>query len=310
MHSLPGRVLAYPLDMRNVVVFALLLTSFSVPFYGQAKFSADALYAAQERFAHTAAAKGEGAAFLDNLTDDAIVFRPVPTQGLKFWRDHDEPVPITVDRTVNNMDMSSDGRLGYTTGMWRSTRKDGPNTIEHYGEYVTIWERREGKPFKVVLDITTRHDDIQSAFAAGTPATYDTNAKGWSATNDAMRYLRTAMNMGQGIAAALKSTTMDDVRLLVDDQPPITGRDKVVEAAKRYTAIGFPSMVTIYQSGDMAYFWNQCRYQNSSEGLERGNCLQVMKLRNKKWWITLAAFARLEDDRAPVLTPGTKRKPH
>jgi ketosteroid isomerase-like protein len=295
--------------MRNAVVFALLLVCLSVAAAGQGKYSADALYAAQERFAHTAAAEGEKSAFLNNLTEDAIVFRPVPTNGLKYWRDHEEPVKITVDRTVANMDMSSDGRLGYTTGMWRSTRKEGADDIQHYGEYITLWERREGQPFKVVLDITTRHDDIQSSFGGGGVATFDTNAKGWSATNDAMRYLRTAMNMGQGISTALKVTTMDDVRLLVDDQPPITGRDNVVEAAKRYTAIGFPSDVTIYQSGDMAYFWNQCRYQNSAEGLERGNCLQVMKLRNKKWWITLAAFARLDDDKPPVLAPGSKRKP-
>jgi len=294
--------------MRNALVVALLLAGLSLTTLGQGNYSADALYAAQERFGRAAATEGEKAAFLKNLTDDAIVFRPVPTPGLKFWREQDVTVPVTVDRTVSAMDMSSDGRLGYTTGLWRSTKKDGANTVEHYGEYVTIWERREGQPFKVVLDITTRHDDIQSAYASGGAVSSDPNIKGWSATNDAMRYLSTGMRFGRGLAAALKATTMDDVRLLVDDQPPITGRDNVVEAAKRYTAIGFPTDVTIYQSGDMAYFWNQCRYQNSIEGLERGNCLQVMKLRNKKWWITLAAFARLEDDKPPVLAASSKRK--
>ena len=113
---------------------------------------------------------------------------------------------------------------------------------------------------------------------------------------------------GGGLAAALNVTTMDDVRLLIDDEPPVVGKKKVLEAARLYTAMGFPENVAIYQSGDMAYFWNQCRYQNNSEGIERGNCLQVMNLRNKTWWIVLAVFARLDDAKPPVLVAGSSHK--
>jgi hypothetical protein len=135
----------------------------------------------------------------------------------------------------------------------------------------------------------------------------DPNSRGWSATNDAMRFLRTSME-GGGLAAALSTASMDDVRLLIDDEPPVVGRKNVIEAARIYTSMGFPENVAIYQSGDMAYFWNQCRFQNSAEGTERGNCLQIMKLRNKKWWIVLAVFARLDDAKPPVLTAGSHRK--
>jgi len=75
-----------------------------------------------------------------------------------------------------------------------------------------------------------------------------------------------------------------------------------------YTAMGFPASVAIYQSGDMAYFWNECHYQNNTEGIERGNCLQIMKLRGKKWWIVLAVFSRLDDAKPPVLASPKRRK--
>ena len=295
--------------MRKYLFTALLLLGLACVAVAQPRRPIDALFGAQDSFSKKAASDGERSAFLSVLTDDAIVFRPAPIKGLQFWQQSIEPVPVTLERRILYADVSSSGLLGYTTGPWKTSTKDNGKTIEHSGEYVTLWERRGGDDFRAVLDITTRHDDLEEALSdkGGGPSTEDPNTRGWSATNDAYKFLRTSMT-GGGLAAALNAATMDDVRLLIDDEAPIVGKKKVVQAARMYTAMGFPDNVAIFQSGDMAYFWNQCRYQNNTEGVERGNCLQIMKLRDKKWWIVLAVFARLDDGKPPVLVSGSHKK--
>ena len=294
--------------MKQYFCAVLLVLELTLASTAQPHLPIDALYGAQDSFCKKATSDGERAAFLSVLTGDGVVFKPAPVGGLQFWQQDSEDQATTVSRKLAVADVSSNGLLGYTTGTWKSSRKDNGKAVEHAGEYVTIWERRNSEGFRAVLDITTRHDDIDNVGSdSARAATQDPNSRGWSATNDAYKFLHTSMQ-GGGLAAALNVTTMDDVRLLIDDEPPVVGKKKVLEAARLYTAMGFPENVAIYQSGDMAYFWNQCRYQNNSEGIERGNCLQVMKLRNKKWWIVLAVFARLDDAKPPVLVAGSSHK--
>ena len=295
--------------MRKYLLAALLLLGSAFGLSAQPHVPIDSLYGAQDSFSRKAASDGERAAFVSALTEDAVIFKPAPVKGLRFWQQNVEAAPTTVERKVSFADVASSGMLGYTTGAWRSSTKVEGKAVEHSGEYVTIWERRNNDGFKAVLDITTKHDDMAAVAAnsGGDPATHDPNARGWSATNDVMKFLHTSM-LGGGLAAALETATMDDVRLLIDDEPPIIGRKKVVKAARLYTAMGFPASVAIYQSGDMAYFWNECHYQNNTEGIERGNCLQIMKLRGKKWWIVLAVFSRLDDAKPPVLASPKRRK--
>jgi hypothetical protein len=114
--------------------------------------------------------------------------------------------------------------------------------------------------------------------------------------------------MSQHLGEAYKGYAADEIRFLRDGFPPITGRKQVIEATKDYRAVKFPFKVALMESGDMAYSWNPCEYNVSDEGMERGNCLHVWKLRDKKWLIVLAAFARVESDMKPVLKTKTARQ--
>jgi hypothetical protein len=40
---------------------------------------------------------------------------------------------------------------------------------------------------------------------------------------------------------------------------------------------------------------------NSEEGMEKGTCLNIWKLRKKKWYITASAFARIPNMIKPTL---------
>jgi len=112
----------------------------------------------------------------------------------------------------------------------------------------------------------------------------------------------------EALGGAYKKFAAEDVRILHDGSPPITGKKKVVSEMKRYISINFPKKVALLQAADMAYTWNACEFADSNEGIEKGNCLHVWKLRDKKWWIVLGVFARMPDDTPPALKPRQKAK--
>jgi hypothetical protein len=63
----------------------------------------------------------------------------------------------------------------------------------------------------------------------------------------------------------------------------------------------------LFQSADMAYTWNPCKFADSIEGVEEGNCLQVWKLRDKKWLIVLSIYAKVPAEKPPVLQTKEKK---
>lgn len=275
--------------------------------FANAQVDSSQLDDAESRFFHSIGSAGQKAAFLSVLSDDAMMFRSDPIKARDYWRGLDEP-SVTLTRTNAFTDLSSNGMLGYTTGSWRSATKEKEPSFK-YGEYVTIWERRVTTGFRAVLDIVTTHDQFNPGDIKKMSVTpskiVDENKKGYSATNAAMQFLR--LGMGEGsLATAYEFGSQDDVRLIVDFLPPILGKKRVMTAAKQYKSLSVPSNLAIYQSGDMAYFWHPCSYANSVEGVEKGNCLHIMKLRKKNWYVVLSVFARLENDAPPALKPKSK----
>ncbi|MBV9214796.1 MAG: hypothetical protein JO053_01360 [Acidobacteria bacterium] len=253
-------------------------------------------------FISTLASRGQKAAFLSVLADDAVMFHNGPTRARDYWTGRQDS-PLLLTRTQAFSDVSSNGQLGYTTGSWRTaTREKDP--VYKYGEYVTIWERRQKTGFRVVLDMVTIHPPYQPGevkkMSISPNRSVDVNKKGYSATNSAMRFLGLGAG-GGNLATAYEFSSQDDVRLIVDFLPPILGKKRVLTEAKEYKSLIVPSNLAIYQSGDMAYFWHPCSYDNSVEGTENGNCLHIMKLRKKQWWIVFSMFARQESEAPPVL---------
>jgi len=115
-----------------------------------------------------------------------------------------------------------------------------------------------------------------------------------------MKFTRLSMAPG-ALGGALEEFAADDVRFLRDGSPPIIGKKEVVKATRIYRTVRFPTNIALFQSADMAYTWNPCKFADSEEGIEEGNCLQIWKLDNKKWWIVLSVYARIPTEKPPVL---------
>lgn len=293
--------------MRNFVLITALAV-FSAA--AAAQDPRDGLLSAERGLTKATGEVGVKPAVLQFFSDDAIIFRPEATNSKDFWNRRDD-VKAAAVREVRDYGLASNGQLGYTTGTIEifGNGRNVPST--EYGDYVTIWGRRQNGEWRAVLEMVVKHEKgVTLPFKPSIPYVpfqIDPNKGGRSAADPSMSFLRASMGV-PALGGAYKNFGAQDMRFLRDGWPAITGRKRVIEATKDYRSVKFPGKVALIESGDMAYSWNPCEYNVSDEGMERGNCLHIWKLRNKRWWIVLGAFARIESTVIPQLKTKNSRK--
>jgi ketosteroid isomerase-like protein len=283
-----------------------LLVLFLTVLFASVLFCQDDLgpmLAAENAFIRAARENGAKHAFLDHLSTDSVLFRPQAINGRQYWREQDGPAGEILVRKTIYADVSANGLLGYTTGNWRIYKKDKSEATAVFGQYVTIWQRREDGRYSATLDIAISHDKLpflQTDHVGRVERTRDLNERGWSPADASIGFHRMSMTNVR-LGGAYEEYAAKDVRLLVDREPPIVGKKNVVREMNRFIAAEFPTKVVAFQSADLAYTWNPCRFASNDEGLENGNCLHIWKLRDKKWRIVLGVFARFPNEKPPSL---------
>jgi len=295
--------------MNRILLLSTLIFVFCGNVFAQSDLQQ--MYGAERSFDQIAEESGMKAAFLGFLASDAIVFRPTPVNGIDFWKSqNDAAAPTILVRNSTYADISFNGLLGYTMGSWRSYPKGKRDDLSKFGQFVTLWEKNQDGKFRAAVDVGITHDEIpvtDKATGYLTDIRKDPNISGRSPADASMNFLTMSMNQS-ALGGAYDKFAADDVRVLHDGVPPIVGKKTVVSEMKRYKSINFPKKVALFQAADMAYTWNACEFADSNEGIEKGNCLHIWKLRDKKWWIVLGVFARVTDDSLPSLKPKPKAK--
>lgn len=279
----------------------------------QQRFTADSdvqpIIDAERTFEAHAGSEGIRSAYLNALAPDSIIFRPGPVKGLEYWRASKDSSSLLLSRNITYADIASNGKLGYTTGNWRLYQRGKSESLAKFGQYVTIWEKRPNG-WQATIDIGISHEKLPFSETdkpvKGEPGR-DLNRGGWSPADDSMKFSQLSMRP-EALSGALQQYADDDVRVLLDNYPPILGKKNALKATKNYLALRFPQKISLYQAADMAYTWNPCQFSNSREGMEQGNCLQIWKLRNKKWLIVLSIFARVPNETPPTLKPPDKTR--
>src|SRR5437660_9708657 len=120
----------------NLFLITLLL------FAGNLRAELTSLVDAERAFARLSIEKGTRDAFLTNLSDESIIFRPNAVRG-KAWFESN-PAPTTqLDWQPAFADIAKSGDLGYTTGPWQLRRTPGDPPVA-FGHYVTVWRQQAG----------------------------------------------------------------------------------------------------------------------------------------------------------------------
>ena len=291
----------------RIFLISVLALSFCASAFAQSDYQE--MLDAARAFDQAAAETGVKPAYLAFLSDDSTIFRPGAVNGKEYWNSQKNSAKERLVRTISYTDIAANGLLGYTTGGWQLFPDGKKQPATKFGQYVTVWEKRNGK-FLATLDIVINHDPMpvsDNNSIKATDGVKDMNDRGWSPADASMNFLRDSMT-DEELSGAYKKFAADDVRLFRDREPPIIGKKRVVDETKHYKSVAFPRKVSTFVSADMAYTWNPCKFENSNEGFEEGNCLHIWKLRDKKWWIVLGVFAPTVNEMKPQLKTKYKGK--
>jgi ketosteroid isomerase-like protein len=118
--------------------------------------AARSLAAAESAFAAHSVREDIRAAFLANFADDGVYVRDGWVQAKTDLAKRSAPA-IVLDWRPVFTEVAWSGDLGLSTGPWRITSKAKPDAAPSFGQFVSVWRRDPGGPWKVAVDIGIGH---------------------------------------------------------------------------------------------------------------------------------------------------------
>ncbi len=248
----------------------------------------------ERSFAKTAAEKGTKTAFLTFLADDGIVFNPTETNGKLVWNARPES-PSLLTWNPAWADISSDGKLGYTTGGWEFRPKGKTDKPTVFGEYVTLWQQQADGGFKAVLDIGITHPATNLSNAA--PKSPKDAGMGVKSVKDGVTSnTLTDIFSNKSMANGYFNYLADDCLVLRDGNLPFVGKQPAFLALEKLDKEFPPTNFLNFNSnsskisGNLMYVWGVYQLTEKDKSVKKWNFLQIWKNRNGKWEIVLDVF--------------------
>jgi ketosteroid isomerase-like protein len=238
--------------MRNLapVAAAIALASCAHPL--ESPGAADSLAAAEAAFAAQSVREDMRAAFLAHFADDGLFVRDGWTPA-RAWLASRPPPPIVLDWRPVYVEVASSGDLGLSTGPWRATPKQDAAAAPAHGQFVSIWKRAPGQPWKVAVDLGISHPGdalwtapLETRVAAG-------GGHAGSLADAEAAFARDCARAGQRAAYGAHGSAQ--LRRYRDGEPPAAAlaaalaSPSMTEARTAWTA----SHVEAARSGDFGY---------------------------------------------------------
>lgn len=182
---------------------------------------AQTLAAAETSFAAHSMREDMRAAFLAAFAPDGVFVRGTWTLAHPWLEPRAAP-PIVLDWRPVHVEAARSGDLGLSTGPWRITPKGGAAPTA-FGQFVSIWTRDAGGPWRVAVDIGISHP-------APTPWDAPLDARvspGVAAVSplDAAESAFSDVAAREGTSAAWSRWAASDIRIYREGHAPVLGRD-------------------------------------------------------------------------------------
>lgn len=278
-----------------VLIFIVFLTG---TVFGQINSDLAKVAETEKSFARTAFEKGTKSAFLEFAAPDGIMFYPTAVNAITYWKSRDESKAL-LSWQPSFVDISSNGVLGWTTGPWEYRPNGKTDAPSAWGEFVTLWQKQPDGKFRFVLDIGVSHEKAQvEGVEWKSPADIgkELNEQRMTAGDSANGFFQ--MTGQNSLSKAYKSFAADDIRVLREGKMPILGKNAFLsELKKNKMSVAFTKRGSFFGAADLAYISNTYVLTRADKTVEKGNFVQIWKLRGGKWQIVLDLFNPIPEEK-------------
>ena len=261
------------------------------------------LVEAERAFARLSEARGIREAFLANLADDAIVFRPRPVPGKKLYAGRDK-IPGWLTWSPEFAAISRAGDLGYTSGPYELRAQKKSDTLSSSGHYITLWRVQPDGSWKAVFDGGVVHPPEGKAVpdlmletnpaAPAPPASVDVEKE--QAVLLARDKRLSEDSAGSRSFRNLWEAMAEDVRLYRPSFPPFPGKDAAATAlSKASGALSWEPMAAhVSRSGDLGYTYGIAKTEDRTVGgrdVAKSSYLRIWKKSGAGDWMIVLDLA-------------------
>lgn len=273
----------------------LLLTLLCLVIFVTTAFSQDnaqKIYDTERAFEAAAAEKGISAAFIEFMSPVGVMFRPDVVNGREWWKTRPASSAALTWNPIK-IEVSSNGALAYSIGNSVYKPKGKSDTAEYFGHYLTVWTRQPNGTYLAALDAGIDHEKPakpEATWSAGPTPAAETHPRNLAAGDASIGFFQMAES--RGLAKAYKEYVADDVVIMRDGKLPFVGRNAAGDAVSdQKLAIKFARRRSFIGAGELAYLYSTYSLLDK-DGVEKekGNFVQVWKLRGGKWLIAADLF--------------------
>jgi len=247
---------------------------------------ARSLAAAETAFAAHSVREDMRAAFLANFADDGVFVRGGWTNARASLTPRAAP-PIVLDWRPVFTEVAASGDMGLSTGPSKITRKANPAEPPGYGQFVSVWKREPGGPWRVVAELGIAHAQpvfwdkpLETVAVATDPAPA-------ADTIDAAEERFASEAKANGLQAAYAKHGSASLRLYRPGNAPMAGKDAALAwrclATERRTWTVEKSEAA--RSNDLGYA--RGAYSGESGGTPDGWFLRVWHREAGAWRIAM-----------------------
>lgn len=243
------------------------------------------IYDTEKAFEKAVTEKGINQGFIEFLAPVSVMFSPNAIDGRELWRSRSvSPAALTWNPIW--IDVSANGAMAYSIGNSIYQPKGPSDKDRFYGHYLSVWSRQPNGEYLASLDIGISHEKPSATPTEWkSPAAADQTTVKGSAGDSATLYYE--MVEQQGATKAYKAYLADDVFLLREGSQPFIGKKAALGFIEnRKTGLKFAKRKSFIEAVDLAYVHSTySTADKTGKEIEKGNFVQVWKLRNGKWQI-------------------------
>lgn len=249
----------------------------------------NSLVQAEKNFSKQSVEKGIKDSFVANFADTAIIFRPGPVAGKKWYEGRPAPQGVLSWQPVLS-EIAASGELGYNTGPWEFREKADVKPIG-YGEFFSFWKKQSDGEWKVVFDHGYEHSmpnsEVKLEAIVSQSKNRDSHQDNLSTLMEQDRKF-SQLSKESGIEKAFSQFLAQKTRVMRPQLLPESNRDKALAiiAQEKGTLTWEPSGGDIAKSGDLGYTYGLS--QRDVDGkIQKGSYVRAWRKENGDWKVAV-----------------------